>query len=379
MKIKDVIAFPISYPLPPEHRVSMGIGQAIKRDAVIVKITTDEGISGYGEAHHGRAPGAVAHLINTTMRELVLNMNALETIEVWKKMYRMQLASHGMGAAAAIAMSGIDIALWDIRGKVLGWPLYRILGGTRQEIQTYAGGVSLGFQKTDSLVDEIHSLKQLGHQAIKLRIGDRPDLDLERVKAVRKTFGNDLKILTDVNTAYSLEDARKVMPVLESEGVGWIEEPFPPHDYRSYSIASKFSTLPIAAGENHYTRFEYIKLIEEGIVQILQPDISKTGGITEAIRISAMASAWKLPINPHSSMTGLNMAATIHLLASIENAGYFEADVSHKNPFRDQLVSTPYKLSSIGTVIPLDKPGIGVEVDQEFITKHPVIEGPSYV
>jgi D-galactarolactone cycloisomerase len=166
---------------------------------------------------------------------------------------------------------------------------------------------------------------------------------------------------------------------LEEHGVGWLEEPFPAHDHRSYAAAASLSSVPLAAGENHYTRFEFHRLIEDGVIGILQPDLSKTGGVTEALRIAALASAWKLPINPHTSMTGLNMAATIHFLAAIDNGHYFESDVSQGNLFRDELVSKPYEISADGCVRPLEKPGIGLEVDEEFLVKHPVIEGPGYV
>ena len=169
------------------------------------------------------------------------------------------------------------------------------------------------------------------------------------------------------------------MPGLEEYGVGWLEEPFPAHDYHSYSIASGFSTVPLAAGENHYTRFEFMRIIDDGVIRILQPDLSKTGGVTEALRVAAMASAWKLPINPHTSMTAINMAATVHFLAAIGNGGYFEADVSKNNLLRDQLASTPYALDADGCVSPLERPGIGIEVDEQFLAEHPVIEGPAYV
>jgi L-alanine-DL-glutamate epimerase-like enolase superfamily enzyme len=120
-------------------------------------------------------------------------------------------------------------------------------------------------------------------------------------------------------------------------------------------------------------------VIEDGAITILQPDLSKTGGITEALRIAALASSWKLPIHPHTSMTGINMAATIHFLAAIENGGYFEADISKNNLFRDKLVTTPYRIDKDGNVVPLEAPGIGVEVDEGFLKAHPVIEGPAYV
>ncbi|HYM02841.1 MAG TPA: mandelate racemase/muconate lactonizing enzyme family protein [Stellaceae bacterium] len=379
MRIADVKAFATSFPVPPGAGVALGIGRAVKRDAVLVKVTTDDGLIGWGESHHGRAPGAVAQLVNTTLRQLVLGMDAGDVVGVWAKIYKMQLASHGMGAGCALAMSGIDMALWDIRGKAVGWPLYRLLGGAARAIPAYAGGVSLGYQDPAALVDEAAPLIAAGYQAVKLRVGDAPSRDLARVAAVRKAFGDDLVILTDANTAYSLADARRAMPGLAALGIGWLEEPFPAHDHRSYAEAKALTPIPLAAGENHYTRFEFSRLIEDGSVTILQPDLSKTGGITEALRIAALASAWKLPIHPHTSMTGLNMAATIHFLAAIDNGGYFEADVSRGNRFRDELVSTPYRLDPDGTVRPLEAPGIGVEVDETFVSRHPVIDGPGYI
>jgi D-galactarolactone cycloisomerase len=293
--------------------------------------------------------------------------------------YRMQLGSHGMGAAAAIGLSGIDMALWDIRAKAAGWPLYRLLGGAGRPIPAYAGGVSLGWQEPASLVEEARALVEAGFRAVKLRVGDSPARDLARVAAVQRALGDDVTILVDANTGYSVADARRVMPGFEAHGVGWLEEPFPAHDHRSYAVAATFGRVPLAAGENHYTRFEFTRLIEDRAVTILQPDLSKTGGVTETLRIAALASGWKLPIHPHTSMTGLNMAASIHVLASIDNGGYFEADVSRQNLFRDSLTSRPYEIGADGCVRPLEAPGIGVEVDEAFLAKHPVIEGPSYV
>ncbi|OLB48738.1 MAG: mandelate racemase/muconate lactonizing enzyme family protein [Candidatus Rokuibacteriota bacterium] len=379
MKIVELRASPTSFPLPPEASVTLGIGRAVKRDAVVVKVTTDDGLIGWGEAHHGRAPGAVAHLINTTLRQLVLGMEAADVVGVWQRVYTRQLASHGMGAGASIALSGIDMALWDIRAKAAGWPLYRLLGGAARPIPAYAGGVSLGYAEPAKLVDEARALVAQGYRALKLRVGDTPERDLERVAAVRRAFGDRLVILTDANTGYTVADARRAMPGLEAHGVGWLEEPFPAHDHRSYALAVTFAKVPLAAGENHYTRFEFTRVIEDRAITILQPDVAKTGGITEALRIAALASAWKLPIHPHTSMTGLSMAASVHFLAAIDNGGYFEADVSTGNLFRDRLTSTPYTLDANGCVGPLEKPGLGVEVDEDFLRKHPVIDGPSYV
>jgi L-alanine-DL-glutamate epimerase-like enolase superfamily enzyme len=379
LRITDIRAFPTSFQVDPKNSVTLGIGRAVKRDAVIVKVSTEAGIVGWGESHHGRCPGAVAHLANTTLKQLVLGMDAHDVGGVWQRIYDKQLASHGMGAGTCLAMSGIDMALWDIRGKALGLPLYKLLGGRARPIPAYAGGVSLGYQAADALVDEARVHVNAGYKAVKLRVGDSVARDLERIRAVRDAFGPALHILVDANTGYSVADARAVMPALDDLQVGWLEEPFPAHDYQSYRQAASFAAVPLAAGENHYTRFEFSRVLDDGFITILQPDLSKTGGITEAVRIAALAGTWKLPVHPHTSMTGLNMAATIHVLAAIDNGGYFEADVSKANKFRDELVSTPYVVDHDGNVMPLQEAGIGVELDESFLTRHPVIEGPAYV
>jgi len=379
LKIVDIKAYPISFPLPKDSNVRLGIGRAVKKDAIVVKVTTAGGLVGWGESHHARAPSTVSKLIETTLKMLVVGEDAANVQGIWQKIYVKQLGSHGMGAGTVMAMSGLDMALWDIRGKAVGWPLYKLLGGTSKPIPAYAGGISLGFQEPAALIEEAKMHLSAGYKALKLRLGDNPKDDIARVAAIRKALGDDLVILSDANTGYSVADARQVIPALDANNVAWLEEPFPAHDYRSYAEAKSFGRVPLAAGENHYSRFEFSRLIEEKAVTILQPDLSKTGGITEFMKIAAMASAYKLPVHPHSSMTGLNFAASIHVLASLDHPGYFEGDVSKNNLFRDVMVSTPYKVDANGCVFPLEGPGLGLEVDEDFLIKHPVIEGPSYV
>src|SRR5258705_6079008 len=220
LKITEIKAYPTSFPVPPENRVALGIGTAIKRDAVVVKVTTAGGLVGWGEAHHGRAHTAVAKLIETTLKALILNMDAHDVVGIWEKMYRYQLASHGMGAGACLAMSGIDMALWDIRGKALGVPLYKLLGGGRRAIPAYAGGVSLGYQEPSLLIEEAKKSIDQGYKAIKLRVGDSVQRDIRRMRAVRKAFGDELVILTDANIGYELEDVRQVMPAMDELRMG---------------------------------------------------------------------------------------------------------------------------------------------------------------
>src|SRR4051812_20192627 len=192
MRIADLRAVPISFPVPADKSVRLGIGRSVKRDSVLVRVETDEGHVGWGEAHHGRCPGAVAKLIDTTMRELVLGFDAHDVSGVWARVYKMQLASHGMGAAAALALSGIDMALWDLKCQATGLPLYKLLGGASKPIKAYAGGIALGWQEPAALVEEAQRHIASGYRALKLRMGDGPIRDVARVRAVRKAVGDEI-------------------------------------------------------------------------------------------------------------------------------------------------------------------------------------------
>ena len=379
MKITAITAIPLSFRLDQGKTVTMGIGSTTKRDTIIVRVETSEGITGYGEAHPGRSPGAVVSLIHNTLAPMLIGMSATDVIGVWKRVHRMQLSSHGVGSGASLGLSGIDMALWDIRGKAAKMPLYELLGGSKRRLPAYAGGISLGYQPKESLAEEAQEYVAQGYKAIKLRLGDSAKADIERVLHVRKVLGDDIDILTDANTAYTLADVRRVLPVLADIKAGWLEEPFACNDFSSYREAAKITSLvPIAAGENHYGRFEFAQLREAGAVQIWQPDLSKCGGITEGLAIAAMASAYRIPMHTHSSATGINHAATIHFMAAIENSGYFEACVSHFNPLRD-MFGTTFEIGADGCVEPLDKPGIGLEIDESLFAKYPLIDGPGYV
>ncbi|MCS0505010.1 mandelate racemase/muconate lactonizing enzyme family protein [Ancylobacter mangrovi] len=379
MKIIDVIGYPLSVRLPPERQNTLGLGKLTKRDATIIKIVTDEGIIGWGEAHHARSPGAVAHIINTTMRDLVMGMDASQTTAIWDKVYKAQIGSHGMGAGSVIALSGIDMALWDIKGKAANMPLYKLLGGSQKPIPAYAGGGgALGFRTPEETVEEVGGFVEKGFRAVKLRLGQTNKQDIARISAVRERFP-DLTILTDANTAYSLDDCRRVMPAMEELDVYWLEEPFPATNTKAYEIAATFSSTQLALGENSYTRFEFIPHLDSGNIRIFQPDVGKCGGVTEIMRIAACASTWNIAVHPHGGVTGLDLAAGIHVLASIENGGFFESSEGC-NPLREgPFKNKPYEVGADGCVHPLEGPGIGLEVDEDFIKANPVIEGPGFV
>lgn len=367
MKIEQIRAYPMKVALAKSPRLASG--NITHRETVLIVVKTDDGLVGYGESHHARAAGTVAAMVNDLLAPLIGRHDATDTVGVWDKVYHRQLRTHGLGQAAVIAMSGIDIALWDIRAKAAGVPLYQLLGGSRRPIKAYAGGVALGLQEPAELVDEALPHVEAGFRALKLRMGEGPAPDLARVRAVRETFGDDMTIMVDANTSYAFSDAVAVVPGLDDMGVYWFEEPFAPHDYRSYAATAALGNTPLAAGENYYTRYEFARLVEERVLSYFQPDVSKVGGVTEFMRVAALASAWRIPICPHSTLTAFNMATTIHCLMAIDNAGYFEADISD-NSFRKELTEEPYALRPDGTVAIPDRPGIGFEPDMGFVKAH---------
>lgn len=377
LRIRSVEAFAVSFRVPQDRVVRHGIGAAVKRDTVMVKVLTECGIVGWGEAHHGRGPTSIADLINNTLSYFLAGRSAAAPVDAWAAIYARHLASHGQGAGTMIALSGIDMALWDARGKYWNAPCHALMGGERKPVRAYAGGVSLGFQPPETLVEEVAALVAANWRAVKLRFGDTVERDLPRLRAVRRAFP-DLTIMVDANCAYTLADLRRAAPALADCGAWWLEEPFPAHDHRSYAEAKPLmGGVPLAAGENHYGRFEFHRLIEDGSIGIFQPDLSKSGGPTEVLRIAEMAGAWKIPLCPHIATGGLNHAATVHLLSAVDNAGWFEGDASPGNVFRDEICAIVP--DAAGMVHAPQGPGWGVEVDEDMIRRHPAIPGPGFV
>ena len=379
MKLLRVEAFALSCPIPGAFQVRLGIGRTVKRDAVLVKVTGEDGYVGWGEAHAGRAPTVIAELIHSTLAPLLVGAELEEHAALWHKLYRLQLASHGTGAAAALAISGIDMALWDLRGKLAGQPLYALLGGASRSIPAYAGGISFGYGETGELVEEAQAAQASGYRALKLRLGLEADADLARVTAVRAALGNEIDVLTDANCSYSLDAARRVRAGLDDLAAGWLEEPFPAHDFRRYRALAGCGRTLLAAGENHYLLADFDRLADDGVVRIWQPDLSKCGGLSEALRIAALASEHGIAIHPHTSVTGLNVAASLHFLAAVSNAGYFEADFARYNPLRTELTRPVAALQGDGGFLPPSGAGLGVEVDEAALRHYPAVPGAGYL
>ncbi|MGE3772489.1 MAG: mandelate racemase/muconate lactonizing enzyme family protein [Gammaproteobacteria bacterium] len=379
MKIVELTAFPLSFAVPEALQVSLGIGRAVKRDAVLVRIVTDDGLVGWGEAHAGRAPSVIAELLDSTLRPLVLGADAADIDALWARVYRVQLASHGTGAAAALALSGLDMALWDLKAKAAGRPLHELLGGAPRELPAYAGGISFGYGTLEALLEETRETLAAGFRALKLRVGQDVATDVARVRAVREAVGPEVDVLVDANCHYALDAAQRARDAYAEFAVGWLEEPFPAPDFRSYRALGKAGVVPLAAGENHYLRYDFERLADDDVVTVWQPDLSKCGGITEALRIARLAAAHGIRVHPHTSVTGLNMAATLHFLAAIPNGGYFEADWSRHNPLRSELCSPVIEVDATGCVRPPTAPGLGVEIDEAALARFPVLRGAGYL
>ena len=358
--------------------VRMGLGANTKRDCVLVRITADDGTVGWGEAHHGQNPTAMAEVVEKGLGSLIEGADALDSEGIWARLARQQVVTHGLGAGSVIALSGIDIALWDLKGKLMGQPVYRLLGGAPKRIRAYAGGLSLGFKPPEALEAEVRKLVEAGYTAIKLRVGDHPRRDAERVGHIRKAFGDDLDIAVDAATRYTALDLPDVLAYCERNRVYWLEEPFPPDDLPAYADLARRTPVPLAAGENHYTRQAFRDLFTQNCIRIAQADCTKAGGISEVRKIMDMAAAWHLFAAPHTSHTVISTAANVHLLCALSNALIFEADVAEVNPFRTELAGDAYRVVD-GHIAPVERPGLGLDIDEAVLARYPAVAGPCYI
>ena len=374
-RIVEVTARALSCPTP--GGITFAVGRSAKRDMVLVKIVTDEGTVGWGEAHHAQAPSTIAAFVNDALGPSLIGQDPHAIEVLWDRVYKRFISTHGPGAAAVIGLSGVDLALWDIKGKELGQPVWRLLGGQKRRIPAYAGGISLGFQPVDELAREIEALMEQGYRMVKLRVGDSIERDLMRVDGIRRRFGPELALAADAGTRFHSRDLAGIVEICEAGRLTWLEEPFPPDNLPGYRRLQEVMAIPLAAGENHFTRHELRALISESIVQYVQADCCKAGGISELMKIGALASTWHLAVAPHTSASVLSTAASLAVLSALPNGTWYEADVSRVNAFRDELgIGAPQVVD--GYIEASDRPGLGVEIDESVIDRYPVILGASY-
>jgi D-galactarolactone cycloisomerase len=351
-----------------------------RRQTALCVVSTDEGIEGGGEAFYFGGPaGIVAQIMEGAFGPLLIDADPFASSVLWDRLYNWT-RDQGMKGVTISALSAVDIALWDIKGRAMGLPVYQLLGGAyRERARAYATGLyePQGVPDvTDALVEEAVGYKEDGFQGMKLKVGYGIDMDLEYVKAVREAIGDDLHLMVDANHAYNASEAIRLARELEKFDVYWFEEPVPPEDLDGYLEVKNNSAILIAGGECEYTRFGFRELINRRAVDILQPDLCAAGGFTELARIIAMASAANLPVVPHVWGTNVGLAASLQLFATLPHFPerrhpadpFFEYDRS-SNPLRDGVTAEPFVMKDGYLDIP-DRPGLGITLDMDFVRKH---------
>lgn len=361
MKITSVEARPLAVPL--QERLRWGAMEVGVKGGIVVTVTTDDGITGVGEAGFSAEYFPTVGPVIEQLAPLLIGRDPTDIGALWQ---RMLDATHlwGRRGIETYAMSGIDIALWDLLGKLAGQPVYRLLGCVKTVARAY---FAPSLKPLEQVVAEAQAAKDSGYTAIKLRIDGDLEAAVELVGSVRAVVGSDFEIAVDANMAYDRRGALALARELEGLGVSWLEEPILARSLSQYvtdhSWLADRVTLRLSGGESLFTRFEYIDLLERRTFDILQPDCTSVGGISEARRIADMASAWGLTCVPHiacSSGTGIGLAAGLHLVLACENAPLVEFD-PYGGPGWDGLLAAPLQVHH-GQIQASDAPGLGLEL-----------------
>jgi D-galactarolactone cycloisomerase len=374
MKIKNVEAVPISFPLDTPAQDATGVWDSW--NTVIVKITADDGTFGYGEIGpiHGGGIPIFKAIVDHKLKSMIIGEDIFDRERLYEKMLGKGTSSYALGQKGAIvsAVAGIDIALWDLVGKILEVPVYKLLGGCANEkIPAYASGF---FGKSGrpltpkECAEEAKSYADQGFKGVKMKIGFGRKQDLLNLEAVRNAIGPDLGIMVDANQSYSYHDVLKIAGDLAAFDLTFLEEPFPVNDLDAMAALASAIEIPIAAGENYYTRFEFRDVLVKRAVNIIQPDIIHAGGITETKKIASMASAWNVPVAPHIHAT-VGVAASIHLLTSVPNtlaAEYITSGGSYK--LRQALYGKAF-MAQDGWIKATQEPGLGININEEMFEK----------
>ena len=362
MKITDVEAILISIPL--RIPTSMSNKTVTAREYVVTRVRTDEGITGSAYTLGG---AVVLTAVNETLKPLVMGQDPFDTERLWDKMYRTTLTVGRKGAVIR-ALSTIDIALWDIKGRALEKPLYKLLGAYTDKVPVYSsGGYYRQGESFQEMADEMARIVERGFGSIKIKVGalSFPE-EVERIKTLRRTVGDAVEILVDANCAWNdVIYARKIMRAFEQYGIGWFEEPVLPDNFRgSAELAAAFET-PIATGEQECTRWGFRDLIEHKAADILQPDAAVLGGVSEWMKVAALASAYDLPVASHYFHD-----IHVHLMASVPNAliaEYFPLDLDIM--VFDAVVKEPLKPENGYLQVP-QRPGLGMDLDEEKLKRY---------
>ncbi|HWL80392.1 MAG TPA: mandelate racemase/muconate lactonizing enzyme family protein [Roseomonas sp.] len=349
------------------------------RASCIVEISTDAGITGWGECY---GPAAVNRsIIETQYRSRVIGRDPFDVEVIWEDLYN-RIKDYGLTGMTIAALSGIDIALWDIMGRAVNKPVHKLIGGAhRTELTAYATG--LYFIDMDRLVEEAveeaRKYVEQGFKAIKMKIGlGDPKLDLRRVAAVREAIGPGIKLAVDANHCFTVPQAIRLGRAMEELDLLWFEEPISPEDHDGYVEVTRALDMAVAGGENDFTRWGFRDVIARKAMDIVQPDVCAAGGISECRKIAAMASAHGVECVPHAWGSAIGLAATVQFLAALPDTPpalrpmppMLEFEQT-PNPLRDQLAREPI-VQRRGIVRVPEGPGLGIEIDREILQRYRV-------
>jgi D-galactarolactone cycloisomerase len=365
MKIIDIKTIRLRAMVPIEGQVFSRSGIRNSRSATLVQIETDEGITGIGSCSGNGE--LIEVIIDKVLTPLLIGMDPTEIDAIWDKAYfrggHKEFGTRGVGV---VTMSGIDIALWDILGKVRGVPLHNLLGGkVREKVPVYA--TALYPEEPSKVAKRARGFAEQGFHGVKIKVGFDLDQDIRIVRAVRQELGKDFVVMTDANQGYTLDVALKATDAFADCGAYWLEEPLFVEDIEGHAILRERGKTPVAVGENLNMCYAFENFIVRGAVDFIQPDVARAGGITEIRKITGMAAKHKVPVSFHTWGDGVALAASVHLAAALQECIVMELDYTY-NSLREELLREPMKFEN-GYLIPLEKPGLGVELDQQALRK----------
>jgi len=376
MKVKKITTHALAAPV--ERPFTSSRGWLYKtRGSCIVEIETDDGIIGWGECY---GPSAIAKAyIDTQFAPRVVGRDPFDVEVIWEDLYN-RIKDYGGKGMASAALSGIDIALWDIVGKACGKPIHKLIGGAfRSEVTCYATG--LYFIDMDRLieeaVEEAQGYIEEGFTAIKMKIGlGDPKLDIRRVAAVRDAVGTDVRLMVDANHCMTVPQAIRIGRELEKLDVEWFEEPISPEDIDGYVEVTRALDMAVAGGENEMTRWGFRDIVARKAMDIIQPDVCAAGGISECRKIATLATAHGVECVPHAWGSVIGVAATLHFLAALPDQPpsfrpvppMFEFEQC-ENPFRDLLAKEPIVQKRGKVKIPTGA-GLGIDIDRTVLNRY---------
>ncbi len=387
MKITDIKTTLLSFPIPKEKRWRTDLGVATKADNCLIHVETDTGISGLGVGYGN--PEVVKSIVETQLKPSLLGEDPLYVEGLWEKMYSGSrgIPSLNKGVSQPIfsrrgdtlcAIAGVDIALWDILGKSLEKPIYHILGASRNKVRAYASG---GWAPGGEAGKEMASYVAKGFAAVKMRAEGIDGFSFSklqtRVESARNEIGPDVELMIDAHGSFDVSTAKRVARILENFNVAWFEEPVSYDDHIGQSEVRAATTVPISSGESESTRFEVLDLLKNRAIDIIQPDVAMSGGITESRRIAAIAAVHGVRYAPHVWGSGVTFAASTHLAMHAPNCFIFEVSQSN-SPLNWELFKEPFEIKD-GYVYAVDRPGLGFTLREGLEEKYPFQQGPSYI